>query len=111
MRIDNSDRGQKRSLSMKQTLQTTRKRQKGMAMLMVLFIVMAVAIISSGFIARSDSVLACVRNYCVRNEADYLAWAGLEHARALVISPDNASPLDTWSNSTPLQLDAASDFY
>ena len=80
-------------------------------MLMVLFIVMAVAIISSGFIARSDVELACGRNFNVRSQADYLAWAGLEHARALVISPDNASPLDTWSNASPLQLDAGSDFY
>ncbi|MHC4553626.1 MAG: hypothetical protein ACYSUT_12810, partial [Planctomycetota bacterium] len=90
---------------------TTRSRQKGMAMLVVLFIVMAVAIISSGFIARSDAELACGRNYNVRYEVDYLAWAGLEHGRALIVSPDNASPLETWSNVSPLQLEAGSDFY
>ena len=77
---------------------------------MVLFIVMAIAVISSGFIARSDAELASGRNYCLRNEVDYLSWAGLEHARALVISPENTGVLDTWSG-TELQLDADSNRY
>ena len=77
---------------------------------MVLFIVMAIAIISSGFIARSDAQLASGRNLNLRNEADYLAWAGLEHARALVVSPENTDVLGAWSG-TELQLDAASDCY
>jgi len=55
-----------------------------MAMLMVLFIVMAIAIIASGFIARSDVALACGRNFNVHNEVDYAAWGGLEVAWALV---------------------------
>lgn len=81
-----------------------------MAMLMVLFIVMAIAVISSGFIARSDAELASGRNYCMRNEVDYLAWAGLEHAKALVVSPENTDVLDTWSQ-TELQLDAGGPQY
>lgn len=81
-----------------------------MAMLMVLFIVMAIAVIASGFIARSDAELQSGRNYCLRNEVDYLAWAGLEHARALVISPENTDVLDTWSQ-TELQLEAGSPRY
>jgi len=81
-----------------------------MAMLMVLFIVMAIAVISSGFIARSDAELQSGRNYCLRNEVDYLAWAGLEHARALVISPENTDVLDMWSG-TELQLEAGSPQY
>jgi len=79
-------------------------------MLMVLFIVMTIAVISSGFIARSDAELASGRNYCLRNEVDYLAWAGLEHARALVISPENTDVLDAWSG-TALQLEAGSGQY
>jgi type II secretory pathway component PulK len=94
---------------MKHYRKKTRSR-KGMAMLMVLFIVMAIAVISSGFIARSDVELASGRNYCLRNEADYLAWAGLEHAKALVISPENTGVLDTWSQ-TELQLAADSPLY
>lgn len=84
--------------------------RKGMAMLMVLFIVMAIAVISSGFIARSDAELASGRNYCVRNEVDYLAWAGLEHARALVISPENTGVLGTWSQAD-MQIEGGSPRY
>lgn len=87
-----------------------RYSRKGMAMLMVLFIVMAIAIITTGFIARSDAALQCGSNYTHRREADYLAWGGLEHARALVSSPDNFVPLPCWSG-TALQLEAASEGY
>jgi type II secretory pathway component PulK len=86
------------------------RSNRGMAMLMVLFIVMAIAVISSGFIARSDAELASGRNYCLRNEVDYLAWSGLEHARALVASPENTDVLDTWSQ-TELQLEPGSRNY
>lgn len=68
---------------------TTTRSRKGMAMLVVLFIVMAIAIISSGFIARSDVALACGRNFSIRNEADYAAWGGLEIAWALVQDPNS----------------------
>ena len=61
-----------------------------MAMLVVLFIIMAIAVISSGFIARSDAELQCGQNYRLRNEADYLAWAGLEVAWALVQDPNTS---------------------
>ena len=72
--------------------------RKGMAMLMVLFIVMAIAIISSGFIARSDTALACGRNFNIHNEVDYAAWGGLEVAWALVQDP-NGTPYDETEQS------------
>lgn len=81
---------------------------KGMALLVVLFLVMAIAIISSGFIARSDATLVGSRNGCIRNEVDYAAWGGLEVAWALVQSPGFGSmtfPL------TAQQLDASSAIY
>lgn len=78
-----------------------------MAMLMVLFIVMAIAIISSGFIARSDTALACGRNFCLRNEADYAAWGGLEVAWALVQDPNTLTPV----TFTEQQLDSDSAIY
>jgi hypothetical protein len=92
---------------MKRKYGTIRSR-KGMAMLMVLFIVMAIAVISSAFIARSDTALACGRNYCLRNEADYAAWGGLEVAWALVQDPNTLSLM-----TFPLtdQLDVNSNIY
>jgi hypothetical protein len=82
-----------------------------MAMLIVLFIIMAIAVISSGFIARSDAELQCGRNYRLRNEADYLAWAGLEHVKALVISPENVGVLDSSWSQTQMQINAGSSGY
>ena len=82
-----------------------------MAMLIVLFIIMAIAVISSGFIARSDAELQCGQNYRLRNEADYLAWAGLEHAKALVAIPENKKVFTSFSG-TSLQIDeTTSQFY
>lgn len=95
---------------MKRYYRKTRSR-KGMAMLMVLFIVMAIAVISSGFIARSDAALQCGRNDCLRNEADYLAWAGLEHVRALVTSPENTEIMSDAVTLTDLQLVSGSSGY
>lgn len=84
------------------------RSRSGMAMLMVLFIVMAIAVISSAFIARSDTALACGRNYCLRNEADYAVWGGLEVAWALVQDPNTLSLM-----TFPLtdQLDVDSNIY
>ena len=88
------------------------RSRKGMAMLVVLFIIMAIAVISSGFIARSDAALQCGQNYRLRNEADYLAWAGLEHAKALITSPENAEVLKTEWSEAEFRLDESrSQFY
>lgn len=82
-----------------------------MALLVVLFIIMAISVIGAGFIARSDAALLSGYNYARHNETDALAWGGLEHARALVTSPENAIPLVQWQNTVPLQLDANSSLY
>jgi hypothetical protein len=95
---------------MKRYHRKTRSRN-GMAMLIVLFIIMAIAVISSGFIARSDAALQCGQNYRLRNEADYLAWAGLEHVKALVISPENVGVLDSSWSQTQMQINAGSSGY
>ena len=97
---------------MKQRCRTTRSR-KGMAMLMVLFIVMAITIISAGFIARSNTALACGRNFCIRNEVDYAAWGGLEVAWALVQDPNTLSTLMMDEDNFPItdQLDTDSQTY
>lgn len=81
-----------------------------MALLVVLFIVMAISVIGAGFIARSDAALLSGYNYTMHNETDALAWGGLEHARALVTSPENTTALETWQG-TGLQLDSGSSLF
>jgi hypothetical protein len=97
-------------IMMKQCVTKNRSR-KGAALVMVLFIIMAIAVISSGFIARSDIELQAGQNYRLRTELDYLAWAGLEHARALVVSPENKKVFTSFSG-TSLRIDeTTSQFY
>ena len=87
---------------------TNRNSRKGMAMLIVLFIVMAITIITSTFIARSATAMFSGRNFCVRNEADYAAWGGMEVAWALVQDPNT---LATLTFPFTDQLDAGSNVY
>ena len=64
-----------------------RARRRGVALLMVLLIVMAITIISMGFIARSDVELGCGGNMLLRMQMDQLAQSGLEHAKGLAVRP------------------------
>jgi hypothetical protein len=61
-----------------------------MALLVVLFIVAAVVSVSMGILYRSDLAAAGAHNYALRTQADYIAWGGLEHVRALILAnPDD----------------------
>ncbi len=65
------------------------RRQNGSVLLSTLFIVIAVTTISMGYLYRADMTLASGRNLELRNQSDYLAWSGLEHARALIQGDPN----------------------
>ncbi|MCK5171947.1 MAG: hypothetical protein KAR47_01060 [Planctomycetes bacterium] len=85
--------------------------RSGVALLVVLFVVMAVTVISMRFIARASMVLACGENAVSRCQTDYLAQSALTHAKALIVSPDNATPLGAWAGAG-IQIDAeSSDYY
>ncbi len=84
--------------------------RKGAALLVVLFIVMAITILSLGFLSRSDVELACGRNMALRSQIDYLAESGLEHARGLILNPQDAAS-EYWTGDTAQQLVAGSDEY
>jgi hypothetical protein len=64
-------------------------RRRGAALLVVLFMIMAVVVISLGILYRADMTAAGAQNYALRTQADYIAWAGLEHARALILADPN----------------------
>jgi len=78
-----------------------------MALMVVLFIVFAVTVVTMGLLFRSDMALASGQNLCLRNQSDYLAWAGLEHARAVIQSYDSTPLASTAAISTlPFTLDS-----
>lgn len=73
------------------------RRQNGSVLLSTLFIVIAVTTISMGYLYRADMTLASGWNLELRNQADYLAWSGLEHARALIQGdPNTPDPNTVW---------------
>ncbi|HNS19176.1 MAG TPA: LamG domain-containing protein [Sedimentisphaerales bacterium] len=77
---------------------------------MVLLIVMAVTILSAGFIARTDVELACGQSMLLRVQMDQLAHSGLEHAKGLLLCPQplNVSYVESddwyWVGDAGLQL-------
>ena len=85
--------------------------KSGFALLAVLMIVMVIAVMSLGFLSRSDVELACGRNMEVRAQMDYLAESGLEHARGLVLNPQDVAA-EYWTGEQLQQLVAgSSDYY
>ena len=84
--------------------------RRGAALLVVLFIVMAITILSLGFLSRSDVELACGENMILRTQMDYLAEAGLEHAKGLILSPQDVDS-EYWTGAVGQQLIAGSDDY
>ncbi|HUW20815.1 MAG TPA: hypothetical protein VMW16_16065 [Sedimentisphaerales bacterium] len=84
--------------------------ERGTALLVVLIVVMAVTILSLGFLARSDVELACGENTILRVQMDYLAESGLEHARGLILNPQDVGS-EYWTGAARQQLVAGSDDY
>jgi len=84
--------------------------RRGAALLVVLFIVMAVTFLSLGFLSRSDVELACGGNMVLRTQMDYLAESGLVHARGLILNPQDVNS-EYWTGAVDQQLVAGSDDY
>lgn len=84
--------------------------RQGAALLVVLFIVMVITIVSLGFLSRSDVELACGQNMILRTQMDYLVESGLEHARGLILNPQDVVS-EYFTGATGQQLVAGSDDY
>ena len=75
-------------------------RNRGMALITVLFLVMAITIIALGLFARTDMSLAASRNFVLRTKLDALAYSALEYGRFLVRDPNLVFP-----SSSPLPIE------
>ena len=84
--------------------------RKGAALLVVLFIVMVITIVSLGFLSQSEMEFACGQNMLLRTQMDYLAESGLEHARGLILNPQEVSS-EYWTGAAGQQLVAGSNDY
>ncbi len=85
--------------------------RRGAALLVVLFVVMAITILSLGFLSRSDVELACGENMILRTQMDYLAESGLEHAKGLILNPQDVNSA-YWIGANGLQIvENSNDYY
>ncbi|MHC4394068.1 MAG: LamG-like jellyroll fold domain-containing protein [Planctomycetota bacterium] len=84
--------------------------RKGAALLIVLLVVMAITILSLGFLSRSDVELACGANMLLRTQMDYLAESGLEHARGLILNPQDVGS-EYWTGVMGQQIVSGDDYY
>jgi len=99
-------------MTISMNLQNKKKARSGIALLVVLFIVMAITILSLGFMSKSNVELACGQNMVLRTRLDYLAESGLEHAKGLVLNPQDVNPPDKyWKGAVSQQLVAGSSYY
>lgn len=86
------------------------KKREGVALLVVLFIVMVITVLSLAFISRSDVELACGKNMILRTQMVHLAESGLEHARGLILSPQDVDT-EYWQGNVGQQLVAGGNDY
>jgi hypothetical protein len=84
--------------------------RRGSVLIVVLFIVMAITILSLGFLTKSNVELACGENMIIKAEMDYLAESGLEHAKGLILNPQDFST-GYWTGAASQQMSAGSDCY
>jgi len=97
--------------SQRQAKYEIRDTNKGAALLVVLFIIMAITILSLGYLSRSDVELASGKNMELRAQMDYLAQSGLEHAKGLILNPQDIDS-EYWIGDEDLQLEEdSSDYY
>jgi hypothetical protein len=94
-------------------MKPNRRKNRGIALLAVLMVVVAITIISLSFISRSDGELAYGQNMKLHAQADSLAESGLEHARALILNPQDVSLAAGayWTGASGQQLGSGDLYY
>ncbi len=83
--------------------ETEKYNRQGAALLVVLFLVMTITVLSIGFLTQSDVELACGQNMAVRAQMDYLAESALEHAKGLIMTPQDANG-EYWTGAPAQQI-------
>ena len=92
---------------------TFKNSRGGVVLLVVLFVVMAVTVLSLGFLARSSIQMAAGQNMAVRMQMDFLAQSALTHAKTLIMNPQDidTSAVGYWQGGSALQIAAGEDYY
>jgi len=69
----------------------SKNSRAGAVLLVVLFVVMAVTVLSLGFFARLSIQMAAGQNLAVRMQMDFLAQSALTHAKTLIMNPQDVT--------------------
>lgn len=89
------------------------KQRLGAVLLVVLFVCMVVSVLSMTVIIRANRQMIVSDGDATRLKLDYLAEAGLEHARTLLLHPQdvNTLPNGYWAGDNELYIEAAAGYY
>lgn len=87
--------------------------RRGIALLIVLFIVGAISILALGFAVKADTELLCGKNVEFRMEMDYLSLTSLNYAKSMIINPQDATTGANgyWQGDTELQIEEGDDYF
>lgn len=87
--------------------------RSGAALLITLFIIMAIVVISLGFLNNSSTQLRTGSNFAMRGRIDYLAQSALTHAKTLITNPQDVdtSAVGYFQGGSGLQIEAGDDYY
>ncbi|MDD5459953.1 MAG: LamG domain-containing protein [Phycisphaerae bacterium] len=108
MRIDNS--GYVRSLWKERYGVKALQRRTGAVLLAVLLIVITVSVLCMGFLAKSDVEFSCGNNMVVKRGLDIVVESGIEHAKGLLLNPQETSG-EYFTGASAQQLVGGSDDY
>jgi hypothetical protein len=93
-------------------IKTACNARPAIALLVVLFIIMAITILTVGYLTRSDVELSAGENVDMKADLDYLAESGLEHAKGLLLTPTGVvTPPSYWTGKAGQQLSSGNDYY
>jgi len=85
-------------------------RGKGIALIIILVLITAIVVIGLGFIIRGDTELVCGQNMELKADMDYLAESGLEHAKGLIMYPQDLAT-EYFTGAAAQQLVSGNDYY
>jgi hypothetical protein len=85
---------------------------KGIALIIVLALVAVITVVGLSFIIRGDTELLCGQNMEMRADMDYLAESGLEHAKGLIMYPQDITATEYFTGAAAQQLvSGGNDYY
>ncbi len=91
----------------------SKRQRKGVVLLIVLCLIITIMILSLEYVTQSDVELSSGRNMAMRIQMDYLADSAIEHARGLLLNPEDVDlgGDEYWTGALRQQLVTGNDYY